>query len=187
MKIDSDTYVNVEAICERYGTDACKILPAFHSITGCDTSSYPYRVGKVRPWKKLLKAHAYDLLSTFGHGIPSPESLSLAKEFLRTIMYDGQRNESYIETRVRMYQKQKVKSSESLIPDENSTLQHLKRSWYQCFIWLHCLQDEIPYPDIDEDFGWSEQDGLILPVWYTCNQFPMDLTDIKKRTVLNGE
>ena len=78
--------------------------------------------------------------------------------------------ESYIEIRIRLYQKQKIKSSESLIPDENSAIHHLKRTWFQCFILLHCLDQQIQYPNIDDNSGWSQDDVSILPVWYTCSQ-----------------
>ena len=40
MKIDNQNFVNVAAIADHIGSEACNILPAFHSITGCDTTSF---------------------------------------------------------------------------------------------------------------------------------------------------
>ncbi len=182
MNIDQESFVNINAICSHIGSEACNILPAFHSITGCDTTSFPFRVGKVAPWKKLVKTRSYDLLSTFGTRVPSEDSLQAAKEFFQTIMYNGKKDESFIETRVCMYKKQKVKSSEGIIPDENSALQHIKRSWLQCYIWCHCNVNQIDFPVIDETFGWRQNDGFIQPLWFSCSQFPPELRDNNERT-----
>ena len=61
IKIDHQNFVNVAAIADHIGSEACNILPVFHSITGCDTTSFLFRVGKVAPWKKLMKMRLYDL------------------------------------------------------------------------------------------------------------------------------
>eukprot|EP00795_Rhopilema_esculentum_P008797 gene8797-14830_t len=156
MKIDHQNFVNVAAIADHIGSEACNVLPAFHSITGCDTTSFQFRVGKVAPWKKLMKMRLYDLLSTFGCRFLTDDSLLAAKEFFRNIIYNGEIKESYLDTRVRIYQKQKLYSSEGIIPDENSAMQHLKRSWLQCYVWCHCTESQIDFPTIDETFGWSQ-------------------------------
>eukprot|EP00795_Rhopilema_esculentum_P003979 gene3979-18263_t len=44
MKIDHQNFVNVAAIADHIGSEACNVLPAFHSITGCDTTSFQFRV-----------------------------------------------------------------------------------------------------------------------------------------------
>ena len=52
MKINHEHFVNFGASCDHIGSETCNMLPAFHSITGCDTSAFvPFRVGKVVPWK----------------------------------------------------------------------------------------------------------------------------------------
>ena len=47
----------------------CEILPAFHSLTGCNTISYPFGFGKIKPFKKMLKAKQEDLLQELGASI----------------------------------------------------------------------------------------------------------------------
>ena len=44
-----------------------------------------------------------------------------------TIMHSGNKSESYLQTKMRLYQQQKEKSSVSLPPDSDSLLQALKR------------------------------------------------------------
>ena len=102
-----------------------------------------------------------------GHGF-----LSCAKEFFRTVMYGGNKGECHVDTRIRMYERQKVKSSLGIIPDENSTTQHLKRSCLQAYIWHQCTQQMINYPPLTEAWGWKEEETGIVPIWYTCSQFP---------------
>ena len=64
MKIDHQNFVNIAAISDHISSEACNILPDFHSITGCDTTSFPFRFGIVASWKKLMKMRLFDLLST---------------------------------------------------------------------------------------------------------------------------
>ena len=70
-----------------------------HALTGCDTTSFFYRVGKVRILKKLFKnPEQCTLLS----GLDHDEALDVgtienAKEFIRTVVYNGKATETYIE------------------------------------------------------------------------------------------
>lgn len=87
-------------------------------------------------------------------------------------MYPGLEKESFVQTRIRMYEKQKIKSSMNLLPDKNSASQHVRRANYQTAIWLQCTKQNINYSPIDRDSGWIEEEGSIKPIWYTCTQFP---------------
>lgn len=79
-----------------------------------------------------------------------------------------------------MYDKQKVKSSSSILPDESSTNEHLKRSDLQAFIWYQCLKQDIEYPSIKHR-GWEETEDGIRPIWFTCPQFPPSLSVTSSR------
>ena len=76
MEIGHSRFTNIEAICSNIGTKACAILPAYHSITGSDTTSFPFRIGKIKPWKKMVKLDCYKLLESFGSTIESIEFLN---------------------------------------------------------------------------------------------------------------
>ena len=54
-----------------------------------------------------MKFGSYDL-STFGSRVPSDDGLLAAKQFSQKTVYNGEKGESYIETRVRMYQKSRM-------------------------------------------------------------------------------
>ena len=174
MKIDKERYVDISDVCRTYGKEVCDVMPAYHSMTGCDTTSYPYKVGKVKPFKKMVAHSKFNMLSSAGI-IPSTlKQLENMLTFMQTVMYPGKENEKYVETRIRIYEQQKVKSSLSLLPDKHSSMEHLKRSNLQAYIWKQCLNKDIDYPP-PGDNGWKESDDGLIPVWFCCTQFPPSL------------
>ena len=175
MNIDSERYVNFNTIQDHFGELVCNILPAYHSLIGCDTTSYAAKRGKVRPLNKLIKRKREELLETFGN-LANPESnLEAAEELFKTMLYSGKKNESVTETRCRMYSEQKTKSSMNLIPDKSSLLEHLKRSNLQIYIWKQCTEQNITIPARAGN-GWKEQEGKIIPVSFLTSQLPSCLS-----------
>ena len=87
------------------GTQYHSSCQTIHALTGCDTTLFFYRVGKLPILKKLFKnPEQCTLLS----GLDHDEALDVGtienvKEFIRTVVYNGKATETYIETRVRMY------------------------------------------------------------------------------------
>ena len=100
-------------------------------------------------------------------------------------MYSGLPGESIIETRVRMYQKKKIKTSLTLISDEESIVQHLERSDLQCFIWKQYMKQNMIIPK-PEGRGWYMKDGTDLPIWCVGEQLPPSFTKIKTKKSVNS-
>ena len=50
-----------------------------------------------------------------------------------------------------MYQKQKIKTSSTFISDEESIVQHLKRSGSQCFIWKQLMKQNMIIDKLESD------------------------------------
>ena len=130
MKIDKERYVDIGDVYKTDGKEVCHILPAYHSVkcTGCDTTSYPYKVGKVKPFRKMVAHSKFTLLPLMEILPVSFQHLKNMLIFMQTVMYPGKDGEDYVETRIRMYDQQRVKSSLGLLPDKHSSLEHLKRS-----------------------------------------------------------
>ena len=40
-----------------FGEATCRVLPYFHALTGCDTTSSFYQLGKAKFWKTWMKQH----------------------------------------------------------------------------------------------------------------------------------
>jgi len=138
------------------------VMPAYHSLT-----QPPYKVGKVKPFKKMVAHNKFSLLSSAGILLSSLQQRKNMLTYMQTVMYPGKDDEDYVETRIRMYDLQKVKSSLSLLPDKHSSV---KRSNFQACIWKQCVNQYIDYPP-PEDNGWqeSDDDGLV-PLWFSCQQ-----------------
>ena len=128
MKIGSERYISVTSIKLYFVEIMCFIFPAYHCIIGCYAIPYPANIGKVKPFQKLIEKQAFHLLKNLGSHVNSYKDVEHGKRFYHTIIYFGLPGQSITETRVRMYQKQKIKTSLTYISDEESIVQHLKRS-----------------------------------------------------------
>ena len=56
---DHHRYVPVNLLCQKLGQKLCKALPAFHALTGCDTTSAIASVGKKKAWEVLRRSEAH--------------------------------------------------------------------------------------------------------------------------------
>ena len=54
LKYENEKYANIRLICDTFGRELCLALPAFHALTGCDTTSYFFKAGKLRVLKKIM-------------------------------------------------------------------------------------------------------------------------------------
>ena len=70
----------------------------------------------------------------------------------QAVVYDGNIHEAYAGTRIKVYGNQKIKSSMALPPDPDCVTQDIVRAHYQCYYWVHSLQQiisPIPFQDMD--------------------------------------
>ena len=153
MKTNLGIFIDIKTICNFFGNGICQILPRFHSINGCDTTSYPFGVGKINLLKKMRRLSKMHLLQDVRKNIDSFKSLSKPKLFFQRISYSGKENKTFVSTWKRLYENQKYKNSSRLIPDTHSTHDHLKRADLQTFIWRQCMGNIIEYPH-PIDRGW---------------------------------
>eukprot|EP00795_Rhopilema_esculentum_P014877 gene14877-6009_t len=102
-------------------------------LTGYDTTSYFYRTGKLRIFKKVIADKTkLGLLESHGQRRKLAEDgLNNVRKFVRSEIYFGKDNEDYVETRICLYKSLKNKSSKSLPPDPDSVVQVIKRAHCQ--------------------------------------------------------
>ena len=167
MMYEQGKYASIGIISIYFERELCLALPAIHSLTGCDTASYFFRVGKCRAFKKLMKQTSkVQLLNSLGRKKELIDvDLENIKEFIRTVLYSGKIGESYIETRVRLYENLKVKSSMPLPPDPLSVIEAIKRSHFQAYIWYNSDVAVIEKLE-SEDNGWLINDEKIEHLWF---------------------
>ena len=86
------------------------------------------------------------------------------KTLIRYYLYSGKENETFVSTTKRLYKNQKYKNSSRLIPDTDSSDEHLKRADLQTLIWRQCMENIIEYPD-PIDRGWQASTEGLCPLW----------------------
>ena len=138
-----------------------------------DTTSYFFRVGKGRVFKKLLKQVLnVQLLDPLGKKrYLDDNDFDNIKEFIRTVLYAGKNNEDYIDTRIRLHTNLKTKSSMPLPPDPLSVIQVIKIAHLQAYTWYHCDTAVIMKLSL-EDNGWLVNDDKIEPLQFVGCQLP---------------
>ena len=177
MNIGNDQYINIKRIVDLVGIDLAVVLPQFHAITGSDTTSFKFNIGKVKVLKKLMKNPEYcHLIKNLGRNEQLAETdVNKAITFVQTVMYGGKQTETYIETRKRLYERSKSKSSSKIPPDPKSLLQDIKRVHLQSYVFLHATERVCNRLD-PEYFGWTkdQENGTLIPHWYDGKQYPED-------------
>ncbi len=136
FQFEPEKFVEIGSICRSLGQRVCSSLPAIHAISGCDTTSYFYKAGKVKILKKLLMDESKcELIENLGASETLDEdSLEDVKQFIQMNVYSGKENETYFQTRIRLYQKLKEKTSLSIPPDPDSVEQAIRRCHLQVYI-----------------------------------------------------
>ena len=87
MKIDHQKYVVILKVLDYLGMEMSFRLPQLHAITGCDSTSFFFGVGKVKVLKKLMKDNSkLVLLDSIGK-TPSITEAALAEvlKFIQTV------------------------------------------------------------------------------------------------------
>jgi len=127
-----------------------KSLLAFHAITGCDTTSQFYGVGKASAWKVFEDAS--DLLEHLGEESQnSADVLAKAEAFVCKLYNPGAQEVEINKERAAAFRKSK-KDLDALPPTQDKLTLHIKRGNYQTMVWNKALE---PCPSLSrpEDSG----------------------------------
>lgn len=119
-------YIPVHAVSEKLRQKLCKSLPAFHALTGCDTTSSLTGVGKKKAWEALCRSEAQQesLALVRQSAVLDDETSLKCEEFICTL-YPAvkKKTKSADELRYVMFC-QKRHKSELLPPTSDSLQQH---------------------------------------------------------------
>ena len=159
MKYEKNKFANIADICKRLGPSTSKLLHQFHAITGCDTTSFFFSKGKINPFKRVLQSGSIRLLESLGSTAEIKEdTIKDCMEFIRTVVFNGTPEETFLDTRIRTYVDQPSASNttRTIPPDFDSCKQHVLRTHHRAYIWNHC--DEYVIPEIDARVnGWRRE------------------------------
>ena len=71
------------------------MLTARHSLTGCDTMSYPFKIGNIRPIIKMLAQGKANLLNSLGTHLLTVQDTEKAPLVKKIMMYVGRERTSH--------------------------------------------------------------------------------------------
>ena len=151
---DTTRYMPLHILYERLGSELCKVLPALHSLTGCDITS------KVGTKKAALKANPEILLGQFGM-LPtlSETIIRNAEEYLVKVLRPGSEAKNFSVMRVEVFHHNKDSSHQKLPPTSQGLLPHIKRAFFNAYSIMHALDVNLKIEQTislkPEDFGYK--------------------------------
>ena len=125
------------------GHDLCSQLLFIHAMTGCDTTSRIFGVGKNSAFQKLVKGDP--VLQSCANAFTIPNQTTQIIEDLgcqvMSFLFGGKHAHSLDTMRYNIFSKKVVSSSsfvtqERLPPTESATKLHCRRVYYQIMVWM---------------------------------------------------
>ena len=179
-------YIPAHKIATHLGPAICKALPAFHSLTGCDSTSALFRVGKTKAWNGITKNQAHlNHLAEIGQSPDIDEQIATNAEVFICSLYDAAKKspKTSDEARYLMFC-QKTKNNLLLPPTSDSLKQHIARANFQSYVWRRALvaRQDLPSP---VGYGWKLEDNELCPLLMTKPAAPksiLELTNCKCST-----
>ena len=131
---DTTRYIPFHTLFQRQGPSLCNVLPAVHSLTGTDITS------KVGTKKAALKAEPEKFLKQFAKS-PTLSEATINKTELYTIKVLKPQSEArnFTEFRAEIFHHSKSSSLHNLHPTSDGMLPHIKRSLYNAYHMIHCI------------------------------------------------
>ena len=174
------SFLPIHEFASKLGTPLCRALTFIHSLSGRDTTSYPYFTGKNK-W--LANSKTIDI-SALGDFAENEYSCSLtdvvvtqARELLVAVYSNKHENfskSSLSKLRAFKFLNNKSTLLKLLPPTEDAFLQHLRRAA------LATITDETahiakPRPLSVEDYGWALMDSNPVTVMSTQSTWPSQM------------
>lgn len=158
----------LHTLFQRLGHQLCAVLPALHSLTGCDITS---RVGTK---KAALKAEPEKYLKHFGRSATlSSAMIRNAEHYLVKVLRRGSDATHFSDLRAEIFHFSKGSSLHNLPPTSQGLLPHIQRGFYNAYITMHTLESYLDPETIEslkpEDCGYEHDHGHLIPAtsWKT--------------------
>jgi uncharacterized LabA/DUF88 family protein len=148
-----------------------KHLVAFHSLTGCDTTSYFYGISKKS--SLCVFRDNYELLEGLGEGELTDQKIKECEKFICKLY----NQEAETTDAVRNVLFGKSKSPENMPPTSDALCMHIKRAHYQALIWrqANICKPLLPCPT---EMGWKLDDGCLVPILMNLDPIPKACLDL---------
>ena len=148
---NSTRYIPIHTLAQRLGIDVCKVLPAVHTLTGCDTTS------KVGTKAAALKVNPTLYLKDFGKNMQT--DIDKAEEYLVQVVKAGTQLKTMDALRYHLYHRSKNLAYHDLPATSRSIALHIQRSLYATYIQINCLKN----PTLDPcQYGYGYCNELLV-------------------------
>lgn len=165
---DSRRYIPVHDI--HLEVNLCRNLPAFHALTGCDTTSQFAGLGKKTCWK------VYQEYSHYLNGVGVDDfTETLFDQMHNFVLKLYSKNSDIVSVNILRGVMAASTPVTKLPPTKDALKLHCLRVYYQTKVWMQAM---VPCPDLPpiEEFGWHlDEQGNLSPVLTTLPAFPQDL------------
>lgn len=151
-------FIPIHTVAANLGDALLRTLPAFHAITGCDTTSFLAGHSKKSCFKVFMEHH--NLLKELGRGDLSNTICANVEAFICKVFKAGSCMSSN-SARASLFA-QGV-PLETLPPSHDALSFHIKRAHYQASVWLQANQQRPALPP-PETMGWQIEKDALLPV-----------------------
>ena len=152
-------YIPVPAIVKKLQMkpQVLQLLPAFHALTGSDSTSHIDGHTKKTCWDVFLKHNC--LLNGLGADIVLTDHTVKAAEVFFCKVYGAMNADNINEVRSSMFVK--GMSIERLPPTRDSLYFHIQRSHYQALVWR---QAHLQHPNLPslETMGWKMEETSLI-------------------------
>ncbi|KAJ8873375.1 hypothetical protein PR048_027011 [Dryococelus australis] len=137
-----------------------------HAMSGCNTTSAPYRVGKVKSFKKIEDSNIRKLVDPFNTTGISQDEVAAAGEAFMVCLYGGNRHDSLNITHLKLYMRiigRKPTSANQLFdwsvlpPTTAASREHSIRVYLQMQLWRGV-------PLSPSEWAWKIVNGEHTPV-----------------------
>ena len=155
---DLRRFIPVHDICHSQSPLFLKVLPAIHALTGCDSTSVFFGIGKSSVYKTISEKGVDSFAElVFLGGDDENTSIVGACKFIASL-YDPKGKEKEAQSNMNVLRAK-------LPPCEESLKQHVRRAAWQTRIWI---SSHIAKPDLGSplEYGWKREGEKLVPVYY---------------------
>ena len=182
VRTAAETYLPIHQMAMALGPSKCRALPFIHSLSGRDTTSYPFFTGK-KTWLNRSDTTDIPELEHFGEQGQHRNQFTsdlINQTYKLVIAVYTNRSDDFEDCdlgKVRAYKFLNNKSTmlKLLPPTEHTFLLHLQRAALATIIdkTAHVAKPQLP-PFVD--YGWALEDGKLVPVMSTQPAWPQTIT-----------
>lgn len=166
-------FISIKELCTALEEPVCILLPFFHALTGCDTTSSFFGHGKksaFRIFKRFLETSTFEKITESS----IETAFELSQKYI-LMLYNAKAATDLNELRFHLAVNSN-KKVECFPPTNSSTLQHVLRALYQTIIWINSNQSSI---DINpRNFGYKESSSdpsVLIPHFMEQDAAPPEL------------